>query len=330
MNEAVAAEAADEDKARAEAPEVSVSNELPAVPPVDEAPSVEAVEEESPQAPNVPASQAKAEETKAEDDRWYFNAGEERTARPSLPPHVREPADTPAGDEHASPKDDAVQPEPPVERSKTPVRFVWRTDAQGRFSAISDEFAGAVGPAAADVIGRRFGDVATMLGFDPDREITGLLERRDTWSGRSVLWPVAGTDLRIPVDLAALPAYGRSRDFEGFRGFGVARPGDAIVDPEGIGLTLTPDYRPPAMPSERQAAVTDAKPSRPSEADERAGRDPFAGEVPALAIVPKPERRQSDKVIRLAEHRAAPVNDKGGLTAVERNAFREIGDRLKK
>src|SRR5690606_28478827 len=104
-----------------------------------------------------------------------------------------------------------------------PLRFVWRTDAAGRFSAISDEFRVAFGERAADVLGQPFNDVARRLGLDPDGEIAGLLARRDTWSGRSVLWPVAGTDLRVPVDLAALPVYGRDRAFEGFRGFGVAR-----------------------------------------------------------------------------------------------------------
>ena len=77
-------------------------------------------------------------------------------------------------------------------------------------------------------------------------EIAGLLDRRDTWSGRSVLWPVAGTDLKIPVDLAALPVYGRSRAFEGFRGFGVARTGDAVVDPEAIGMALVANADLPA------------------------------------------------------------------------------------
>ena len=92
--------------------------------------------------------------------------------------------------------------------------------------------------AAADIVGRRFQDVANAFGLDPTGEIAGLLARRDTWSGRSVPWPVAGTDLKIPVDLAALPVYDRNRNFEGFRGFGVARTGDASVDPEGIGLVL--------------------------------------------------------------------------------------------
>ncbi|TIQ18636.1 MAG: PAS domain-containing sensor histidine kinase, partial [Mesorhizobium sp.] len=145
--------------------------------------------------------------------------------------------------------------------------------------------------------------------------IAGLLDRRDTWSGRSVLWPVAGTDFKIPVDLAALPVYGRSRAFEGFRGFGVARTSDAVVDPEAIGMALVPN-------AEATAAVETEVAETPDESD------PFQGEVPALTIVPKPERRFADKVIRLAEHRQ-PANDKG-LSTLERSAFREIGERLKK
>lgn len=304
-------------------------------PPVEPAAEAPASQEGPPPENSPPAPDQRSSAGKAEDDHWYFNAGEGKAAPASPPSPPRSEASAQKIHEQASPVADAGRPTAPAERSNAPVRFVWRTDAQGRFSAISDEFANAVGAAAADVIGRKFGDVATVLGFDPDREITGLLERRDTWSGRSVLWPVAGTDLSIPVDLAALPAYGRNRDFEGFRGFGVARPGDAVVDPEGIGLTLTPDYRPPATPPTRGTSAketerqTAAVPTRRSKAEGSKRQDPFAGEVPALAIVPKPERRQSDKVIRLAEHRAPPANDKG-LTAVERNAFREIGDRLKK
>ena len=76
--------------------------------------------------------------------------------------------------------------------------------------------------------GGGFQDVANAFGLDPAGEIAGLLGRRDTWSGRSVYWPVAGTDLKMPVDLAALPVYDRNRNFEGFRGFGVARAGDAL------------------------------------------------------------------------------------------------------
>ncbi|MET2828571.1 PAS domain S-box protein [Mesorhizobium shangrilense] len=265
--------------------------------------------------------------TPAQHDHWYFNAGDdEQRPRQSDSPAPAEPpvgpnivAETPrqAGVEAAAPSSRPASRE--IDRSVPPLRFVWRTDAEGKFSTLSPEFAQIVGKTAADVIGRRFKDVATTFGLDASGEIAGLLERRDTWSGRSVLWPVAGTDLKIPVDLAALPVYGRSRVFEGFRGFGVARTGDAVVDPEAIGMALVPNG---AAPATTGPEIVEPAPEEPK------ATDPFKGEVPALTIVPKPERRFADKVIRLAEHRQ-PANDKG-LSTLERSAFREIGERLKK
>ncbi len=198
-----------------------------------------------------------------------------------------------------------------------PVRFVWRTDAQGRFSTISEEFARSVGSAAADIAGKPFREVADAFGLDPDGEIAGLLERRDTWSGRSVMWPIEGTDLKVPVDLAALPVYARDRSFEGFRGFGVVRVGDAVVDEQAVGLSLGSRRSPPA-----QALPAESTPTEPAEP-----QDPFAGEAPAIAVDATPERRQTDKVIRLAEHR--PLVGERALSPTEKNAFREIGVRLK-
>lgn len=204
-----------------------------------------------------------------------------------------------------------------IDRAAAPLRFVWRTDKDGRFAAISPEFVRAVGEAAGNVVGRSFREVAEALSLDPYAEIAGLLERRDTWSGRSVFWPIAGTDLRVPVDLAALPVYARDRSFEGFRGFGVARLSDSVVDPDGLGQRLG-DIA-PAGPARTTFGKREKRP------EDR--HDPFAGEVPVLSIVPKPDRRQSDKVIKLAEHRQAPAEK--SLSAGERSAFREIGDRLR-
>ena len=242
-------------------------------------------------------------------------------------------------------------PEPaPVQRATGPVRFVWRTDADGKFSQVSPEFALAVGELAADVVGRRFQDVANAFGLDPAGDIAGLLARRDTWSGRTVAWPVAGTDLKIPVDLAALPVYDRNRNFEGFRGFGVARTGDASIDPEGIGLVLVrlpeaadePDGEAPSAATIEEPKAGNAEPSSDIEADvplDETPDDPFRGEKPALSVAPAPDRRFSDKVIRLAEHRS-PANDRGtngnagaserSLSTGERIAFQQIGERLKK
>ncbi|MFI0844998.1 ATP-binding protein [Mesorhizobium sp. IMUNJ 23232] len=215
-----------------------------------------------------------------------------------------------------------------VDRSAAPVRFVWKTDAVGRFSAVSPEFLAGVGARADDIIGKPFAEVSNVLRLDPQGEIAGLLERRDTWSGRSVLWPIAGTDLKVPVDLAALPIYSRDRSFEGFRGFGVARLADSVVDLDAVGLTLGSAASPADPAPEAEPTADSAERPVEPKASESRSADPFQGEVPALSIAPKLDRRSSDKIIRLAEHRP-PVAEKG-LSNVERSAFREIGERLRK
>jgi PAS domain S-box-containing protein len=99
-------------------------------------------------------------------------------------------------------------------------------------------------------------------------------------------------------------------------------------------MALVPNAAPAGSePSVEQPAAEQAKPEQPKP------EDPFQGEVPALSIVPKPERRFADKVIRLAEHRQS-ANDKQpgsdtpasqrSLSILERSAFREIGERLRK
>ncbi|GLQ76906.1 ATPase [Mesorhizobium huakuii] len=276
--------------------------------------------------------------TPAQHDHWYFHAGEDDARPAPAAPDTKNvtqatgaeaAVDSAKPDEAASPAASTTTQARTIDRSAAPLRFVWRTDAEGKFSALSPEFAEIVGKPAADVIGRRFRDVAAAFGLDASGEIAGLLERRDTWSGRSVLWPVVGTDLKVPVDLAALPVYGRSRAFEGFRGFGVARTGDAIVDPEAIGMALVPNGKGPVAPEPEAVEPPAEEPkTEGSKVEEPNAADPFKGEVPALTIVPKQERRFADKVIRLAEHRQ-PANDKG-LSTLERSAFREIGERLKK
>ena len=203
-----------------------------------------------------------------------------------------------------SPQPDITPPAPEPAAPDGPVRFVWRTDAEGRFSTIGEEFVSAVGAPAADVIGEPFAEAAERLGLDPTGEIAGLLGRRDTWSGRAVLWPIAGTDLSVPVDLAALPVYGRGRVFEGFRGFGVARMSDALVDPQARGLALLPA----------------AEPSAPEASPEPSIEDQVA--EPAMA-----EAEPASTVVALDIHRAAPLP---ALSTSEKNALREIGERLRR
>ncbi|MFN7104574.1 MAG: PAS domain-containing sensor histidine kinase, partial [Pseudorhizobium sp.] len=123
-------------------------------------------------------------------------------------------------------------------RDARATRFVWKIDADGRFCEVSGEFAKAVGPHAADINGMAFGDVAGLFHLDPEGKIAELLRKRDTWSGKTIWWPIEGTSLVVPIDLAALPTYTRTRTFDGFRGFGIIRIGDAVEDPHGVGLVL--------------------------------------------------------------------------------------------
>ena len=200
--------------------------------------------------------------------------------------------------------------EPALDRE--PVRFVWQIDEDGRFSSLSPEFAEVVGPHSADVIGRAFVDVARVYGLDEGGEVQRLLARRDTWSGRSILWPIEGTDRKAPVDLAALPIYSRERRFEGFRGFGVVRPAEHVPDPDALGLVLT-SGAPVAGPS---AAADDIFSDDEMDADARTsfGRRTREPEAPGGEMLDAAERR--------------PAAREGALSSAEVAAFRAIGAEL--
>jgi PAS domain S-box-containing protein len=250
-------------------------------------------------------------------------------------------------------------------RQGRPVRFVWKIDAEGRFSEISEEFAAAVGPRAAGISGERFSDVAARFDLDPDGKIGDLLRRRDTWSGKTILWPVEGTNLVVPVDLAALPTYSRNREFDGFRGFGIVRIADAVADPHARGLTLATVTTPTEqdalveevlteetgallekaadeLDADSDPAPEDTQP--PAEITPEAGEDDdvasaaaaepapededaFRGERPALRLVETPARRHSDKVVQF-ESRRMRGGLLDGLSTGEQAAFREIARQL--
>lgn len=195
------------------------------------------------------------------------------------------------------------------------VRFVWKIDAMGCFSDISPEFATAVGPGAASIEGQTFNDLAALFNLDPDGQISALLTKRDTWSGKTIYWPIEGTSLKVPVDLAALPTYTRNRDFDGFRGFGVVRLADAVEDPDKVGLTFLKET--PA-PEKLDADVHVDAAIEPDNADDTPSA-PVA-DAPQL-----PEEAIASKIIQL-ESRRSSNNDR--LTPGEHAAFREIARKL--
>jgi PAS domain S-box-containing protein len=154
----------------------------------------------------------------------------------------REAEDFSGPDETAGDTSSEDTDESPVEQKSVPaagsgaVRFAFSIDRDGVFQSVSSELAETVGTGTANIAGKSWKNVARALGFDESGAISQLLKKADTWSGRSVLWPVQGSDMAMPVDLAALPIFDRERNFEGFKGFGVIRTADAMVDPLGRGL----------------------------------------------------------------------------------------------
>lgn len=217
----------------------------------------------------------------------------------------------------------------PAAEETAPARFIWKVDADTVFTEISPEFAEVVGKNAADIIGRKFSDVAKVFGFDNDGVIAALLMQQETWSGKRIYWPVQGTDQRIPVDLAALPAFARDKAFSGFSGFGVLFPSLAEKDPEAIGMALV------------SGPVAKRDP-RPEQQDEDVKSAPLASEKIILMealrasqtrqqdtdTAQKPAETTPQKANIIAEIR--PARPENGLSPTERSAFREIADRLRR
>src|SRR5690606_27806059 len=77
-----------------------------------------------------------------------------------------------------------------------------------------------------------------------------------TWSGRIVVLPWQGG--RIPVELAALPAYDRNREFDGFRGFGIVRPAE-LPAPREPGPAAEPVVRPEGRRRTSRSDLTEAE-----------------------------------------------------------------------
>lgn len=109
-----------------------------------------------------------------------------------------------------------------------PLRFMWQMDAEGRFSLGSDEFTRLIGARTAASFGRLWSEIAETFGLDPEGRIVKAIATRETWSGITLNWPVDGGG-GLPVELSGLPSYDRSRNFVGYRGFGVCRDLDGLA-----------------------------------------------------------------------------------------------------
>ncbi|MBG6209487.1 PAS domain S-box-containing protein [Labrenzia sp. EL_126] len=164
----------------------------------------------------------------------------DETSREEVPTEAEGTPEDEAGDEQAPTTSEVSDEQVAVREGfvfqprRRPVRFAWKMDVDQCFTFLSDEFAEVLGPDATNIVGSSWEEVSEKFGLDPRGNIARALDRRDTWSGKTVAWPVSGAALRVPVDMAALPAFDRDRKFEGYRGFGVCRTSDAAQDPDGF------------------------------------------------------------------------------------------------
>ena len=218
-------------------------------------------------------------------------------ARPAPPPEPEPaPAKEAAAEQAASVAGNA---EPLRAPSRPPPRFVWQTDADGRFASVSADLATVVGAAQAELAGLDWAAAAARFGIADADKVTAATAKRDTWSGITVLWPLPDSELARPIDLAALPVFDREHNFLGYRGFGVFREAVPHARP-----------KPKAPPPE---PVTE----EPEPAREPTTRKPAAPEPPVLQSVAAPEN-----VVRLRP--GTGELRRPSLTPSEHHAFREI------
>jgi signal transduction histidine kinase len=178
---------------------------------------------------------------------------------------------------------------------RAPLRFVWQTDAEHRFTVGSDEFAALMGPTTAAALGRPWPEFATALALDPQGQIALALASRETWSGLNIAWPVDGGCERLMVELSGLPVFDRERTFRGHRGFGICR--DVA----------------------RLATLMGAR--RPATSGAAAAEAAVATEAAVLAATPA-----SENVVPLRPTGQPPLVP--ALSPVERNAFQELRRKL--
>ena len=134
-----------------------------------------------------------------------------------------------------------------------PRRFSWQTDARGRFTFVSTEFAEVVGQAQAAIVGHGWDEVAAAFGLDPDGRIADAFDLGQTWSGVRVLWPRAD-GWRVPVNLSALSVRDADGAFRGFRGSGLALV--ALAEPSDAPFrTLAPEADDEAPPEPAEGVI---------------------------------------------------------------------------
>ncbi|WP_026190609.1 PAS domain-containing sensor histidine kinase [Methylobacterium sp. WSM2598] len=169
-------------------------------------------------------------------------------------------------------------PSPPVSGTgAAPMRFLWRSDAEGRIVEATEALTGLVGRTP---LGRSWAELLADTVQGTSDDLAAALAARRTFRALPVLWRFDGTERGVAVDLSGAPRLGEGRAFAGFSGFGVIRPDRVAPMPPARAAA-------PAKPSLRERAAAVIAIGRAS-APEEPGRaatwePPPVPELPAFA-----------------------------------------------
>ncbi len=253
---------------------------------------------------------------------------------------------------------------PSAER-RHPLRFVWETDAENRFTISGDEFLALAGPRTSKLLGRFWGEISAKLALDPDGLVANALVSRATWSSIEVVWPTAN-DATVPVTLSAIPVFDRAHVFRGYRGLGVWQGSAPAEDIDRVDSTISePQQSEPELPApvgplvqaapapakDTQSAIEAAQPRHDSPArtfdlDVALDRDTTVPHEPVDVSLQAhqatddalPDANEDD-VVPVPDLSAHPENvvpfpaafsdqKTSGLNSAERSAFRDLASRL--
>jgi signal transduction histidine kinase len=192
-------------------------------------------------------------------------------------------------------------------------RFLWKTDAAGRFVDVTHVLGDVVGARYADLLGRGVEETSKEMALDP--AFAAALATRKSWSGVMVDWPVEAPACRVPTTLGALPIYDAERGFAGFQGFGVLRLSQATP-------TAMPDAAPEITPPETVEMAAEPQAPPPQREPEFSGANvvplrPAAAPEPASALTPV-EQNAFDEIGRALVESAEPGDARDLLGQVTR------------
>ena len=173
-------------------------------------------------------------------------------------------------------------------------RFLWKTDAQGRFVDVTHVLADVVGETGADILGRSVEEAAEALSLNS--AFAQAVASRRSWSGVEVAWPLEESGARVPATLGALPMMDADRRFVGFQGYGVLHLDRALA-------ADAPAEEAPLALAPREEPQTEEVVERP---------------VDNIVLLRPPPRADTET----AEEETA-------LTSTERSAFDEIARALR-